>query len=71
MGLTDKISTTDPDAAAKGGFCPGRRAYFYLYRDCPWGHRMAEKGEMHMLSAALLLLANSLFLTLRRPANAE
>lgn len=26
---------------------------------------MAEKGEMHMLSAALFLLANSLFLTLR------
>ena len=26
---------------------------------------MAGKGEMHMLSAALLLLANSLFLTLR------
>ena len=30
---------------------------------------MAEKGEMLMLSAALFLLANSLFLTLRLTGN--
>ena len=61
----DKLSTTDPGAAAKSGLYPGCRGIFYPYRDCPWGHRMAGKGEMHMLSAALFLLANSLFLTLR------
>ena len=40
------------------------------YRDSPGGHRVRVKGAMCMLSAALLLLCNSLFLSLHLSGSA-